>query len=106
MSHSLHTSPSISLVIGAMQINTIELISTGELGPAEEFTARIDIELDSPGPSRVIQSVGLKARSGTVRVHAPKHLQVLRETLQGHHSTSPLGFDFSLFCLFVLFFSL
>ncbi|XP_042565135.1 centrosomal protein of 192 kDa isoform X2 [Clupea harengus] len=51
--------------------------TTGELGTAEEFTARIDIELDSPGPSRVIQSVGLKARSGTVRVHAPKHLQTV-----------------------------
>lgn len=52
----------------------------GELGPADELTARIDIEVDSPGPSRVIQSVGLKARSGTARVHAPRHLQVQRHS--------------------------
>ncbi|XP_062395641.1 centrosomal protein of 192 kDa isoform X2 [Sardina pilchardus] len=51
--------------------------TTGELGPADELTARIDIEVDSPGPSRVIQSVGLKARSGTARVHAPRHLQTV-----------------------------
>ncbi|KAL2083861.1 hypothetical protein ACEWY4_019379 [Coilia grayii] len=51
--------------------------TTGELGPADEFTAHIDIEVDRPGPSCVIQSVGLKARSGTARVHAPRHLQTV-----------------------------
>lgn len=48
----------------------------GELGPPDEFSARVDIEVDSPGPSRVIQSVALRARSGTARIHAPKDLQV------------------------------
>ncbi|KAI5618124.1 centrosomal protein of 192 kDa isoform X2, partial [Silurus asotus] len=47
----------------------------GELGTPDEFGARVDIEVDSPGPSRVIQSVPLRARSGTARVHAPKDLQ-------------------------------
>lgn len=49
---------------------------SGELGPADEYSARVDIEMDSPGPSRVIRSVLLQARSGTARVHAPKDLQV------------------------------
>ncbi|KAM9489510.1 centrosomal protein of 192 kDa [Clarias gariepinus] len=48
-----------------------------ELGPPDEFSARVDIELDSPGPSHVIQSVALRARSGTARVHAPKDLQTV-----------------------------
>ncbi|MCI4374421.1 hypothetical protein PGIGA_G00006070 [Pangasianodon gigas] len=56
----------------------------GELGPPDEFSARVDIEVDNPGPSRVIQSVALRARSGTARVHAPKDLQTV--CLQ-----SPLG---------------
>uniref|UniRef100_A0A672H552 Centrosomal protein 192 n=1 Tax=Salarias fasciatus TaxID=181472 RepID=A0A672H552_SALFA len=47
-----------------------------ELGPAEEFSARVDVEVDGPGPSHVIRSVPLRARSGTARVHAPKDLQV------------------------------
>jgi hypothetical protein len=51
-------------------------VAPGELGPAEEFMARIDIEVDSPGPSHVIRSVPLQARVGTARVHAPKDLQV------------------------------
>uniref|UniRef100_A0A8C5C2M4 Uncharacterized protein n=1 Tax=Gadus morhua TaxID=8049 RepID=A0A8C5C2M4_GADMO len=51
--------------------------SSGELGPAEEFMARIDIEVDSPGPSHVIRSVPLQARVGTARVHAPKDLQTI-----------------------------
>ncbi|XP_027005077.2 centrosomal protein of 192 kDa isoform X2 [Tachysurus fulvidraco] len=49
----------------------------GELGPPDEFSARVDIEVDNPGPSRVIQSVALRARSGTARVHAPKDLQTV-----------------------------
>ncbi|RXN05911.1 centrosomal protein of 192 kDa-like [Labeo rohita] len=51
--------------------------SSGELGPADEYSARVDIEVDSPGPSHVIQSVVLRARSGTPRVHAPKDLQTV-----------------------------
>ncbi|KAG7470070.1 hypothetical protein MATL_G00135730 [Megalops atlanticus] len=51
--------------------------TSGELGPAEEYSARVDIEVDSPGPSHVIRSVPLRARSGTARVHAPKDLQTV-----------------------------
>uniref|UniRef100_A0A672PKE0 Centrosomal protein 192 n=1 Tax=Sinocyclocheilus grahami TaxID=75366 RepID=A0A672PKE0_SINGR len=50
---------------------------SSELGPADEYSARVDIEVDSPGPSHVIQSVALRARSGTPRVHAPKDLQTV-----------------------------
>lgn len=50
--------------------------AAGDLGLPDEFSARVDIEVDNPGPSRVIQSVALRARSGTARVHAPKDLQV------------------------------
>lgn len=48
----------------------------GEIGPADEFSARLEIEVDSPGPSHVIKCVPIRARSGTARVHAPKDLQV------------------------------
>ncbi|XP_061674954.1 centrosomal protein of 192 kDa isoform X2 [Syngnathoides biaculeatus] len=51
--------------------------SSEDLGPAEEYSARIDIEVDSPGASHVIKSVPIRARSGTVRVHAPKDLQTV-----------------------------
>ncbi|KFQ09231.1 Centrosomal protein of 192 kDa, partial [Leptosomus discolor] len=46
------------------------------LGPADEFLARVDVEVDSPGPSSVIKSIPLRARAGTARIHAPKDLQV------------------------------
>ncbi|XP_031724482.1 centrosomal protein of 192 kDa isoform X2 [Anarrhichthys ocellatus] len=52
-------------------------VSSGELGPADEYSARVDIEVDSPGPSHVIRSILLRARSGTARVHAPKDLQTV-----------------------------
>ena len=58
--------------------NLINLGLTEELGLADEYSARVDIEVDSPGPSHVIQSIPLRARSGTARVHAPKDLQVLK----------------------------
>uniref|UniRef100_A0A8C6NQH0 Centrosomal protein 192kDa n=1 Tax=Nothobranchius furzeri TaxID=105023 RepID=A0A8C6NQH0_NOTFU len=51
--------------------------SSEDLGPADEYSARVDVEVDSPGPSHVIRSVPLKARSGTARVHAPKDLQTV-----------------------------
>ncbi|XP_038162172.1 centrosomal protein of 192 kDa isoform X1 [Cyprinodon tularosa] len=53
------------------------ITSSGDLGPADEYSARVDIEVDSPGPSRVIRSVPLKAKCGTARVHAPKDLQTV-----------------------------
>uniref|UniRef100_A0A3P8SAC8 Centrosomal protein 192 n=1 Tax=Amphiprion percula TaxID=161767 RepID=A0A3P8SAC8_AMPPE len=52
-------------------------VSSGELGPADEYSARVDIEVDCPGPSHVIRSIPLRARSGTARVHAPKDLQTV-----------------------------
>ncbi|XP_070691086.1 centrosomal protein of 192 kDa isoform X2 [Pempheris klunzingeri] len=52
-------------------------VSSGELGAADEYSARVDIEVDSPGPSHVISSIPLMARSGTARVHAPKDLQTV-----------------------------
>ncbi|XP_056900183.1 centrosomal protein of 192 kDa isoform X2 [Takifugu flavidus] len=51
--------------------------SSEELGLADDYSARVEIEVDSPGPSHVIQSIPLKARSGTARVHAPKDLQTI-----------------------------
>ncbi|XP_029927859.1 centrosomal protein of 192 kDa isoform X2 [Myripristis murdjan] len=51
--------------------------SSGELGPADEYSARVDIEVDCPGPSHVIRSIPLRARSGIARVHAPKDLQTV-----------------------------
>uniref|UniRef100_A0A8C0BQX2 Centrosomal protein 192 n=1 Tax=Buteo japonicus TaxID=224669 RepID=A0A8C0BQX2_9AVES len=45
------------------------------LGPADEFLARVDVEVDSPGPSSVIKSIPLRARAGIARIHAPKDLQ-------------------------------
>ncbi|OXB66757.1 hypothetical protein ASZ78_003002 [Callipepla squamata] len=47
------------------------------LGPADEFLARVDVEVDSPGPSSVIESIPLRARAGTARIHAPRDLQTI-----------------------------
>ncbi|KAG8505180.1 Centrosomal protein of 192 kDa [Galemys pyrenaicus] len=44
---------------------------------AEEFLARIDIEVDSPNPTPVIKSIHLRARAGIARIHAPKDLQTM-----------------------------
>ncbi|XP_063253097.1 centrosomal protein of 192 kDa isoform X2 [Prinia subflava] len=52
------------------------------LSPAEEFLARVDVEVDSPGPSSVITSISLRARAGTARILTPGHLQKI------HLSTS------------------
>lgn len=58
----------------------ISLCFSEELGPADEYSARVDIEVDSPGPNHVIRSIPLKAKSGIARVHAPKDLQVVRNS--------------------------
>uniref|UniRef100_A0A8K9V8X5 Centrosomal protein 192 n=1 Tax=Oncorhynchus mykiss TaxID=8022 RepID=A0A8K9V8X5_ONCMY len=64
---------------------------SGDLGPADEYSARVDIEVDCPGPSHVIRSVPLRARSGTARVHAPKDLQnVNLSAALGESSTQTL----------------
>ncbi|XP_067093402.1 centrosomal protein of 192 kDa isoform X1 [Osmerus mordax] len=50
---------------------------TGVLGPPDEHSARVDIEVDCPGASHLITSIPLSARSGTARVHTPKDLQTV-----------------------------
>ncbi|XP_071410367.1 centrosomal protein of 192 kDa [Pithys albifrons albifrons] len=52
-----------------------QISSSDSLGPADEILARVDVEVDSPGPSTVIKSISLRARAGTARIHAPKDLQ-------------------------------
>ncbi|KAG9479097.1 hypothetical protein GDO78_012646 [Eleutherodactylus coqui] len=54
------------------------------LGPPEEFIARVDIEVDSPGPSCLLRSIPLHARVGSILVSADmsfvngsKHLHVI-----------------------------
>ncbi|CAI9536491.1 unnamed protein product [Staurois parvus] len=54
--------------------------SAGSLGPPEEFAARVDIEIDSPGPACMLKSIQLRARVGCARIHAPKDLQTVRLT--------------------------
>lgn len=63
------------LLAGLLGFSFMEL-SLDTMGPAEEFLARVDVEVDSPGPSSVIESIPLRARAGTARIHAPKDLQV------------------------------
>ncbi|XP_058548777.1 centrosomal protein of 192 kDa isoform X1 [Neofelis nebulosa] len=53
------------------------ITSSEILGSAEEFLARVDIEVDSPNPTPVIKSIGLQARTGIARIHAPKDLQTM-----------------------------
>nr|XP_039319740.1 centrosomal protein of 192 kDa isoform X3 [Saimiri boliviensis boliviensis] len=53
-------------------------ISSSEiLDSAEEFSAKVDIEVDSPNPTPVLRSVRLRARAGIARIHAPRDLQTI-----------------------------
>ncbi|KAJ1190861.1 hypothetical protein NDU88_000180 [Pleurodeles waltl] len=52
-------------------------ITSEPLGEAEEFLARVDVELESTGPSCVMKSIPLRARAGTPRIHAPQDLQTV-----------------------------
>nr|XP_008106918.1 PREDICTED: centrosomal protein of 192 kDa isoform X1 [Anolis carolinensis] len=52
-------------------------VSSDCLGPADEYFARIDVELDCPEPANVLRSVPLSARCGTPLIFAPKGLQTL-----------------------------
>nr|XP_026257758.1 centrosomal protein of 192 kDa [Urocitellus parryii] len=54
-----------------------QIASSEILDPAEEFLARVDIEVDSPNPTPVLSSVGLRARAGVARIHAPRDLQTV-----------------------------
>uniref|UniRef100_A0A8C6XSG9 Centrosomal protein 192 n=1 Tax=Naja naja TaxID=35670 RepID=A0A8C6XSG9_NAJNA len=47
------------------------------LGAADEYCARVDVEIDCPEPGNVLKSIPLRARSGTPRIYAPKGLQTL-----------------------------
>ncbi|XP_057383126.1 centrosomal protein of 192 kDa isoform X4 [Balaenoptera acutorostrata] len=53
------------------------MTSSEILDSAEEFLARVDIEVDSPNPTPVIKSISLRARTGIARIHAPKDLQTM-----------------------------
>ncbi|KAM4736666.1 centrosomal protein of 192 kDa isoform 2-T3 [Anableps anableps] len=81
MNHVMHASygenPESFTVWVHFKAPTKFITSSGDLGPADEYNARVDIEVDCPGPSRVIRSIPLKAKCGTARVHAPKDLQTL-----------------------------
>uniref|UniRef100_A0A671P7N9 Centrosomal protein of 192 kDa-like n=1 Tax=Sinocyclocheilus anshuiensis TaxID=1608454 RepID=A0A671P7N9_9TELE len=83
INHVLHASYNQESVLVWVHFSAPQkyISSSGELGPADEYSARVDIEVDSPGPTHVIQSVALRARSGTPRVHAPKDLQTAKQTL-------------------------
>ncbi|XP_007949874.2 centrosomal protein of 192 kDa [Orycteropus afer afer] len=66
------------LIIWVLFCNPKKQICSSEiLDSAEEFLARVDVELDSPNPTPVIKSVSLRARTGIARIHAPKDLQTM-----------------------------
>ncbi|XP_036923535.1 centrosomal protein of 192 kDa [Sturnira hondurensis] len=54
-----------------------QITSSEILDSAEEFLARVDIEVDSPNTTPVIKSISLRARTGIARIHAPKDLQTM-----------------------------
>ncbi|XP_013368299.1 PREDICTED: centrosomal protein of 192 kDa isoform X3 [Chinchilla lanigera] len=66
------------LIIWVLFHSPKKLIASSEtLGSAEEFVARVDIEVDSPNPTPALSSVGLRARAGIARIHAPRDLQTV-----------------------------
>ncbi|XP_009190583.2 centrosomal protein of 192 kDa isoform X3 [Papio anubis] len=54
-----------------------QISSSEVLDSAEEFFAKVDIEVDSPNPTPVLRSVSLRARAGIARIHAPRDLQTM-----------------------------
>uniref|UniRef100_A0A8C3XFS2 Centrosomal protein 192 n=1 Tax=Cyanoderma ruficeps TaxID=181631 RepID=A0A8C3XFS2_9PASS len=60
-----------------------QISSSDSLAPAEEFLARVDVEVDSPGPSTVIKSISLRARAGTAKIHIPSQLQKIHLSSAG-----------------------
>uniref|UniRef100_A0A8C4EH07 Centrosomal protein 192 n=1 Tax=Dicentrarchus labrax TaxID=13489 RepID=A0A8C4EH07_DICLA len=77
MNHVMHASYGESFMVWVHFKAPQKYSVSSELGPADEYSARVDIEVDSPGQSHVIRSIPLRARSGTARVHAPKDLQTV-----------------------------
>ncbi|XP_065064819.1 uncharacterized protein LOC135691023 isoform X3 [Rhopilema esculentum] len=53
-----------------------------KLGPRNEFSARVDIEIDSKGNGAVVGSLLLKAFVGIARLHAPRSLQAISISAQ------------------------
>ncbi|XP_022796822.1 uncharacterized protein LOC111335223 isoform X4 [Stylophora pistillata] len=51
--------------------------SSTSVGPPNEYTARLDVEIDSALQGLTISSVALKAIEGIVRLHTPHKVQVL-----------------------------
>ncbi|XP_036017168.1 centrosomal protein of 192 kDa isoform X3 [Mus musculus] len=65
------------LVVWVIFHSPKKLLTSEILGSAEEFLARVDIEVDSPNPIPVLRSVALRARAGVARIHAPRDLQTV-----------------------------
>uniref|UniRef100_H0X9H8 Centrosomal protein 192 n=1 Tax=Otolemur garnettii TaxID=30611 RepID=H0X9H8_OTOGA len=66
------------LIIWVLFHSPKKRISTSEiLDSAEEFLAKVDVEVDSPNPTTILGSVGLRARAGIARIHAPRDLQTM-----------------------------
>uniref|UniRef100_A0A2I3GG30 Centrosomal protein 192 n=1 Tax=Nomascus leucogenys TaxID=61853 RepID=A0A2I3GG30_NOMLE len=66
------------LIIWVLFHSPKKQISSSEiLDSAEEFSAKVDIEVDSPNPTPVLRSVSLRARAGIARIHAPRDLQTM-----------------------------
>ncbi|XP_054443294.1 centrosomal protein of 192 kDa [Pteronotus mesoamericanus] len=66
------------LIIWVLFHSPMKRITSSEiLDSAEEFLARVDIEVDSPNPTPIIKSISLRARTGIARIHAPKDLQTM-----------------------------
>uniref|UniRef100_A0A8C8RB39 Centrosomal protein 192 n=1 Tax=Pelusios castaneus TaxID=367368 RepID=A0A8C8RB39_9SAUR len=83
VNHVMHASydgqdPEILVIWILFHAPKKQISGSDTLGPADEFLARVDVEVDSPGPTSVIKSIPLRARAGTARIHAPKDLQTIR----------------------------
>eukprot|EP00058_Branchiostoma_floridae_P008647 XP_002594135.1 hypothetical protein BRAFLDRAFT_68423 [Branchiostoma floridae] len=69
--------PDPAIVMVQFRAPEKQLNTSGSLGPPEEYTGRVDIEMDTPGTTSVIASVPMKARVGVARIHTPRTLQAL-----------------------------
>ncbi|XP_058534642.1 centrosomal protein of 192 kDa [Ochotona princeps] len=76
------------LIVWVLFHSPKKIIPSSEiLNSAEEFLARVDIEVDSPNPTPVLRSVGLRARAGVARIHAPRDLQTIHFLANVNSST-------------------
>ncbi|KAG8133444.1 hypothetical protein E2320_011241 [Naja naja] len=72
----IHADPDI-LVVWVQFRAPSKCTYSDTLGAADEYCARVDVEIDCPEPGNVLKSIPLRARSGTPRIYAPKGLQTL-----------------------------